>query len=262
MSLLSLLASQREARAGSALPFITLSYAQSLDGSLAAARGAPTAISCADSLRLTHELRAVHAAILVGVGTALADDPSLTVRLCAGANPVPVVVDAHLRLPPHARLVTAGRDAASAPIVLHAPCASETDGADDSDARREWDERALRLRAAGVRLVEVPLGAGSDGHVDLAAAFRALAAPPFNLSSVMVEGGASIIASLCRQHAASPEPLIGAVVVTLAPFLLPGGLHVGGTAGAAAASSPIPLQLDFRAVERVGSDVVALLVVA
>lgn len=262
MSVLSLLALQREATlnanaSASALPFITLTYAQSLDGSLSSARGAPTAISCADSLRLTHELRAAHAAILVGVGTALADDPSLTVRLCAGANPVPVVVDARLRLPPRARLITAARDAASAPIVLHAPYKSD---AGVSDARREWDDRALELRAAGVRLVEVPLEAGSDGHIDLAIAFRTLAAPPFNLNSVMVEGGASLIASLCRQHANSLEPIIGAVVVTLAPFLLPGGLHVGGTAGTTAVR-PIPLRLDFRTIERVGTDVVALLVV-
>jgi 3,4-dihydroxy 2-butanone 4-phosphate synthase/GTP cyclohydrolase II len=248
-SVLSALASLRESEPtrGAHPPFVTLTYAQSLDGSLSTARGAPTAISCTESLRLTHELRAAHAAILIGVGTALADDPRLTVRLCAGASPVPIVVDTHLRLPPHARLLSAAaQDTAVAPIVLHAPFSA--------GEKCEWDDRARRLRAAGARLVEAPLAAGSCGHIDLAAAFRTIAAPPMNLTSVMVEGGASLIASLCAQHSSTPA-LINAVVVTLAPFLLHGGLHVGAAAG----SAPMPLRLDVRVVERVGRDLVTLL---
>ena len=73
------------ASARGGLPAVTLTYAQSLDGSLASAPGVPTAISGAESLRMTHALRAAHDAILVGVGTILADNPSLTVRLCDGA---------------------------------------------------------------------------------------------------------------------------------------------------------------------------------
>ncbi|HVJ63394.1 MAG TPA: GTP cyclohydrolase II, partial [Tahibacter sp.] len=61
-------------------PFVTLSYAQSLDGSSAASGNRPLAISCSSSRRFTHRLRAAHDAILVGIGTVLADDPRLTVR--------------------------------------------------------------------------------------------------------------------------------------------------------------------------------------
>ncbi|HRE30133.1 MAG TPA: dihydrofolate reductase family protein, partial [Anaerolineales bacterium] len=76
-----------------------VSYAQSLDGCLAAAVGAPLALSGPEALRFTHQLRATHAAILVGIGTVLADDPQLTVRLVDGVHPQPVVLDSQLRLP-------------------------------------------------------------------------------------------------------------------------------------------------------------------
>ena len=65
-------------------PLVTLSYAQSLDGSLAAHRGTSFTLSGSESLALTHRLRAAHQAILVGIGTILADDPRLNVRLAAG----------------------------------------------------------------------------------------------------------------------------------------------------------------------------------
>jgi len=68
-------------------PLVTLTYAQSLDGSIAAADGSAVLISGKESMHMTHALRAAHDAILVGVGTVRNDDPSLTVRLCAGSNP-------------------------------------------------------------------------------------------------------------------------------------------------------------------------------
>ena len=60
---------------GRTRPYVTLAYAQSLDGSIAGDRGRPLGLSGPSSLRLTHELRAAHDAILVGIGTVLADDP-------------------------------------------------------------------------------------------------------------------------------------------------------------------------------------------
>ena len=85
-------------------PLVSLSYAQSLDGSLAARRGSPLLLSGKASMQLTHRLRASHDAILVGIGTILADDPQLTVRLVQGPQPQPVILDSHLRLPPNARV--------------------------------------------------------------------------------------------------------------------------------------------------------------
>jgi GTP cyclohydrolase II len=86
-------------------PLVTLCYAQSLDGSLTAQRGSPLALSSEDSFRFVHRVRAASDAILVGIGTVLADDPQLTVRLVDGPHPQPIVLDTRLRFPLHARLL-------------------------------------------------------------------------------------------------------------------------------------------------------------
>ena len=87
------------------VPYVTLTYAQSLDGSIAATPGRPLSISGPVSMTLTHALRAAHDAILVGIGTILADNPQLTVRYLKGKDPQPVIVDSRLRCPLDARVL-------------------------------------------------------------------------------------------------------------------------------------------------------------
>ena len=86
-------------------PFVTLSYAQSLDGCISARAGEALPLSGHQSLTLTHQLRAGHDAILVGIGTVLSDDPRLNVRLVDGKSPKPIVVDSRLRLPLDCKLL-------------------------------------------------------------------------------------------------------------------------------------------------------------
>src|SRR5438874_9179107 len=93
------------ARVPAERPFVTLSYAQSLDGSITTRPGATLGLSNSASQALTHDIRAHHEAILVGVNTVLTDDPRLTVRLVDGRSPRPVIVDSHLKTPPTARLL-------------------------------------------------------------------------------------------------------------------------------------------------------------
>ena len=85
-------------------PFVTLSYAQSWDGSITTRSGESLALSGAEATRLTHQLRSIHDGILVGIGTVLTDDPQLTVREWSGPNPQPIVLDSQLRMPVNARL--------------------------------------------------------------------------------------------------------------------------------------------------------------
>jgi GTP cyclohydrolase II len=177
-------------------PLVTLSYAQSLDGSIADRPGRPLALSGSLAMALTHCLRASHEAILVGIGTVLADNPRLNVRLVTGKDPQPIVVDSRLRFPPYANLLKNGR----------APWIAASEGADPA--------RQQALEAAGARVLRLP---GSNDWVDLPGLLTYLGS--LGINSLMVEGGAQIITSFLASR------LVDQVVLTIAPLLV-GGLRV------------------------------------
>jgi 3,4-dihydroxy 2-butanone 4-phosphate synthase/GTP cyclohydrolase II len=177
------------------IPFVTLSYAQSLDGCLTTRQGTPFPISAPASLTMTHTLRAAHSAILVGIGTVLADDPALTVRLVAGDSPQPVIVDTHLRTPPDARLLRG---------QLPAWIATTLSGAQSS--------RRRCLEEAGARIFTLPTD--ENGRVDLTALLSCLGAE--DVRSLMVEGGARILTGFLEKR------LANYAVITIAPIFLGG----------------------------------------
>ncbi len=183
-------------RRRSGRPLVTLSYAQSLDGSIADRPGRPLALSGSQAMAMTHGLRAAHEAILVGIGTVLADNPRLNVRLAAGKDPQPIVVDSRLRFPPYANLLKNRRS----------PWIATSEGADP--------ERQQALEAAGARVLRLQ---GSNGWVDLAGLLGQLGS--MGIHSLMVEGGAQIITSFLVSR------LVDQVVLTIAPLLV-GGLRV------------------------------------
>jgi 3,4-dihydroxy 2-butanone 4-phosphate synthase/GTP cyclohydrolase II len=206
-------------------PYVTLSYAQSLDGSIAARPGEQTYISGPEALRLTHRLRAIHDAILIGIGTVLADDPQLTVRLVEGRQPQPIVVDSRLRFPLTARLLRG-------PVR---PWIVTTERADPS--------RQKALEAAGARVLRLP--ADDEGRVDLEALLGQL--PRQAIHSIMIEGGAGIIASVLAEH------LADRLVLTIAPMLL-GGLNAVSQLGRR--NGRLMPQLRRPQMHRLGRDVV------
>ena len=176
-------------------PFVTLGYAQSIDGSLAAVAGKPLALSGLETLKLTHRLRAAHDAIMVGIGTGISDDPRVTVRHVAGRDPQPVVLDSQLRIPLDSSL-------------MRAP------------DRRVWLAAAEGFPSCRKRAVEAAGGrvlctqATTGGRVDLPTILSRLAEN--NIASVMVEGGVRVIESLMAAR------LIDYVVVTIAPHFVGG----------------------------------------
>lgn len=198
--------------AAPARPFVTLTFATSLDSTLSLAPGARTRLSGPGSKAMTHHLRSRHAAILVGVSTLLADDPALNCRIAGAgaAQPRPVVVDPHLRWTPRRgdRVLEARRAGAGlAPLVLTGVAASEVP-----------PESARLLEEHGGRHVHVPAtraGAGGRMRFDWRDVLDALRAE--GLSSVMVEGGAQVINSLL--HPAC-HALVDSVIVTIAPTWL------------------------------------------
>lgn len=178
------------------LPFVTLSYAQSVDGSIATHPSRPFALSSDKSFEMTHLLRSRHDALLVGINTVLVDDPRLTVRRCAGDNPQPVVLDSRLRFPGDASLL-AHPD--KHPLLLTTSAARADDVA--------------RIEARGVSVRVLPKDA--LGRVDLIAAVQCLA--DMGVKRLMVEGGASVINSFLHSR------LVDYCVITVVPKLI-GGL--------------------------------------
>eukprot|EP00003_Mantamonas_plastica_P010499 TRINITY_DN1994_c0_g1_i4.p2 TRINITY_DN1994_c0_g1~~TRINITY_DN1994_c0_g1_i4.p2 ORF type:complete len:227 (-),score=36.05 TRINITY_DN1994_c0_g1_i4:816-1496(-) len=143
-------------------PFVTLTYAQSLDGCISAERGKPLVLSGEESMRLTHHLRMLHDGILVGVSTIQADNPSLNVRLVdknddsGHGNPIPIVMDRCLRIPADCKLFT--RDGCEKPIVVTVEAVGEQE-------RLEWEERRSCLEALGG--IVVVCDKDENGYADL-----------------------------------------------------------------------------------------------
>nr|POE99383.1 2,5-diamino-6-ribosylamino-4(3h)-pyrimidinone 5'-phosphate reductase [Quercus suber] len=214
-------------------PFVTLTYASSLDSMLSLAPGTRTTLSGAATKALTHYLRLQHDAILVGVGTAIPDDPGLNSRYPGAtldAQPQPVVLDPRGRWnPAGSKLEQLARQGVGKEVWIVRE-ASEQQGVGREiylpAARNEgfeWREILHALRSRGVQ-------------------------------SVMIEGGAKVISALL----ARPE-LVDVVIVTLAPTWL----GVGGVvvAPAAARSSETgervnAARLEGTAWRQFGQDVV------
>jgi GTP cyclohydrolase II len=185
-------------------PLVTVHYAQTIDGRIASRTGDSRWVSGEGSLRLAHELRAAHDAVLVGIGTVLADDPRLTVRLVPGQSPVRVVVDSRLRIPLDANTL----DTADArTIVATTPLASE--------------ERAEAIRARGADVLRV--SADADGRVDLRDLLARLRAD--GIRSLLIEGGRGMITAALREH------LVDRLTVCIAPKVMGEGIAAVGDLG-------------------------------
>jgi 2,5-diamino-6-(ribosylamino)-4(3H)-pyrimidinone 5'-phosphate reductase len=181
------------------LPFVTLTYACSLDGMIALATGVRTSLSGPETKSMTHYLRLKHDAILVGAGTAVADAPSLNCRYPGAgidSQPRPVIVD------PRGRWQMDG----SAVCKL----------ADEGRGKEPW---VVGLAANGSeRVPELVLSEGGDGVIEWEEVLKALKAKC--IDSVMIEGGATVINTLLLR----PD-LVDSVIVTIAPtWLGQGGL--------------------------------------
>ncbi len=179
-------------------PFIIVSYAQSVDGSIGSRTREQLRLSGLQSMTLTHSIRACCDAILIGSGTLLADDPQLTVRLVQGRNPQPIVLDTRLRTPPGARLL---QRSDCSPWIIN--------------GSQSPDERVRRLEQAGATLLSC--ATGEDARIDLRGLMTLLYQK--NINSVMVEGGAQVITSFINFK------LMDQLIITVAPKMV-GGLQV------------------------------------
>ncbi len=188
-------------------PAVTVKLARTADG-LAAGAGPRLLITGEGANARVHLLRAHADAIMVGIGTVLADDPRLTVRLpgLEDRRPVRVVVDAALRTPPQARLVATARGVPTWILTSHGAPA----------------EREAALSAAGAEVLRV--GVGRDGRLDLAEALSVLG--DRGLTRILCEGGPTLAEALAERNlvdelvvATSTRPLSGPGLPAIGPVL-------------------------------------------
>ena len=191
----------------SGLPWVIMKAGASLDGRIATRTGHSGWITGEQSRQQVHRLRDKMDAILIGVGTALVDDPALTTRLPRGGrDAVRLVLDTHLRLDPAARLITQ-----SSPAPTWVFCGPEAKPA-----------RQRALEAAGTVVHRV--GLDDDGRVALPEVLRLVGAARMN--TLLVEGGAAVHAAFLLQR------LVDEVMLFVAPLFLGGdGLPLAGPLG-------------------------------
>lgn len=208
-------------------PFVTVKLATTMDGRIAARGGASQWITGAPARARGHALRAQSSAILVGSGTALADDPELTARDVEGPprHPRRVLLDSRLRVPVGAKMLRPE----GGPIVATA-CALDS------------AEAQARV-ASGVEVWSLP---DTDGRVDLPRLMARLAEA--ELSSVLVEGGGQVAASLFRLG------LVQKIHAFIAPRLM-GGDGLAAIASLGVTHPDQAPRLRFDTVTRIGHDV-------
>lgn len=207
-------------------PFVTYKSAASLDGRIAARDGTSQWITGAEARRDVQRLRSRSDAIMVGIGTVLADDPSLTVRGPSAARPrLRVVVDSAARTPPDARVISP--EAPKLIVTVEDPST----------------ERVRRLVRAGAEVLSVE---SEEGRVALLPMLRRLAER--GVMSLLLEGGGTLAGAFAAAG------LIDRYLFYVAPKLIGGGGTLGALEGWAASTIGEAAQLRIEGVRRVGED--------
>ncbi len=207
-------------------PYVILNAAMTLDGKIATKSG-DSRISGQEDLGRMHELRKEVDAIMVGIGTVLADNPSLTVRHTEGKNPIRVVADSRARTPPDAKIL----DGSSPTIIATTVKAGG----------REMDG----LRAAGAQLI-----IAGDERVDLPELLQQLHSR--GIKKLLLEGGAALNWSMLEQG------LVDEIQVTVAPRVVGGEGAKSLVGGAGFEKISESVELEPTSVEQVGEDILLI----
>jgi diaminohydroxyphosphoribosylaminopyrimidine deaminase/5-amino-6-(5-phosphoribosylamino)uracil reductase len=210
------------------LPFVTLKTASTLDGKIAAKSGDSKWITNAASRTYVHTLRHQHQAIMVGVGTVLADDPELSARLPVPAlQPLRIIVDSQLRVPLSAKVLQ--RQDTNPTVILTTEQA-------EADKRR-------KLEAWGIRVISC----GAGPRVDLPSAMSKLG--ELEIGSILLEGGGTLNGAMLERK------LIDKMVLFFAPKIIGGRQAPSSFDFAGFERMQDAVQLKKLKVEQFGEDV-------
>ncbi|KII93624.1 hypothetical protein PLICRDRAFT_102039 [Plicaturopsis crispa FD-325 SS-3] len=241
-------------------PYVTLTFAQSIDAKIAGVGGKQLILSGHESMVMTHWMRTMHDGILIGIGTALNDDPQFNTRHLPPLPqdvtdpkrhhlPRPIILDTHLRFSPTSKLAKnyASGHGRRPWIITAAP-------PKDALPNDDWAKRKAVLTEAGVTVLEV---ASVNGRLSISSILTKLREA--GIMSLMVEGGARIINAFLSEAALSSRggtSIVDTLIVTVAPVFV-GSDGVGYGLGAA---EQMPALRHLR-TEVLGKDTVVALAV-
>ncbi|MEM2878290.1 MAG: 2,5-diamino-6-(ribosylamino)-4(3H)-pyrimidinone 5'-phosphate reductase [Candidatus Hadarchaeales archaeon] len=203
-------------------PYVILNSAMSVDGKIATVAG-DSALSCEEDLKRLHRLRASVDAVMVGAGTIISDDPSLTVRMVSGKNPMRVVVDGRCRIPLEARVLD--RSAKTLVAVSRSAPKNKVDA----------------LRKMGVEVM-----VGGDKSVDLKKLLHFLQSK--GVKKILLEGGSMLNWEMLK------EGLVDEIRIAVAPVVLGGAMAKSLVGGAGFERIAKGTRLKFLGARRVGKN--------
>jgi diaminohydroxyphosphoribosylaminopyrimidine deaminase/5-amino-6-(5-phosphoribosylamino)uracil reductase len=212
------------------LPYVALKTAMTLDGKIAAGSGDSRWITGPEARQHVHQLRNIYDAIMVGIGTVLADNPRLNTRLQEGQgrDPVRVIIDNQLDLPVNSIIAQSSREQPS--LVF---CGKEID-----------EHKASELSRLGVEIIKTDL---ENGLVPLQEVLAILAQR--EISSILVEGGAELNASLIEQG------LVDKFYWFIAPKIIGGREAKSPVGGSGYQFMREALELSIRDIKSLGRDI-------
>ncbi|MEX2416156.1 MAG: bifunctional diaminohydroxyphosphoribosylaminopyrimidine deaminase/5-amino-6-(5-phosphoribosylamino)uracil reductase RibD [Paenibacillaceae bacterium] len=209
------------------LPYVTMKTACSLDGKIASRTGDSKWISNDASRQLVHTMRHQHQAIMVGIETVLADNPSLNTRLSVPSlQPIRIVVDSKLRTPDEAQVVTTAEE--NRTIILTTELASQ--------------QRQFELEGKGVRVIRC----GAGPHVDLKLAMQKLGEQEIN--SILLEGGGRLNGAMLETG------LIDRIYLFYAPLFIGGSEAPGAFSFNGIASIGDAIQLEGLSLQQIDNN--------
>lgn len=208
-------------------PYVVMKYAMTADGKIATRTGASKWITGEESRQLVHRMRHRYMGIMAGIGTVLADDPMLNVRIDGLKSPVRIICDSSLRIPLDSNIVkTAGEYRT---IVAFAKAA---------------DERIKALEEKNIELVECP---DEEGHIDIRKLMEILGQK--GIDSILIEGGGTLNYSVIEAGA------VNEINVFMAPKIFGGGESKSPVEGLGVELPDQALMLECKSIKQVGEDI-------
>lgn len=209
------------------LPFVTMKYAMTIDGKIACYTGDSKWITSEAARKNVQAERLKHSAIMVGIGTVLKDDPMLTCRIENGRNPVRIICDTSLRIPPDSNIV---RTAKEIPTIIAASC--------------EDSSKLSTLENAGCRIIQC--GNKDNSGIDLNRLMKLLGEQ--GIDSILLEGGAQL------NWSALNSGIVNKVQAYIAPKIFGGAESKTPVGGKGTVSPSEAFILEKSRIMQIGND--------